>query len=104
MLSAQCSTTCKAPWAPNAPLPLFPAVFWGSLGVQKGSPAVSPSLGFPLLSTLGLTAPQVPVPALQPSEGWIEAALQPAGAGHRPGDPQACTVVQPERWMWVVSC
>lgn len=41
-----------------------------------------------LLSSLGLTAPQVSVPVLEPGEGWIEAALQPPGAGHRAGHPR----------------
>lgn len=59
--------------------------------MQGGSPAVSPSLGFLFAQHLrpdGPTGPYASVGAIRGSKGWIEAALQPAGAGHRAGDPR----------------
>lgn len=68
MLSAECSTTFKAPWAQNgkvASLPLFPAFLRESRSAERLPSCVSPAWVSSFFSTLGLTAPQVPVPVLQ---------------------------------------
>lgn len=55
-----------------------------------------------LLSTLALTAPQVSVPVLQPERAGLRLPFSWGRAQGRA--PQACTVAQPECWVWIVSC
>lgn len=90
----------------GSPSASFSAVFGGTMGVQGGFPAVSSAVGFLFAQHLRAGSPTGPcasVVAVRGSKGWIEAALQPAGAEQECGS-QACTVVQPECWMWIVSC